>query len=149
MSRTTHGITGRLHANRRAAPALRSAREARVGQGWRGSSAPRASATDVDFVRVCRVDELPAVGAAAANVYGQVLAIVRTREGELYAVDDTCSHANVSLSEGELEGHTLEFVEKRRFCLPSVFSEVCVRYRSRNRQQLFFSLNRIIPPSYI
>ncbi len=63
---------------------------------------------DDDFVRVCRVDELPRVGVAAANIYGQVVAIVRTQEGELYAVDDTCSHANVSLSEGELEGHTLE-----------------------------------------
>jgi len=57
----------------------------------------------VDFVRVCRLDELPAVGAAAADIYGQVVAIVRTKEGELYALDDTCSHANVSLSEGELE----------------------------------------------
>ena len=63
---------------------------------------------DDDFVRVCRVDELPAFGVAAADIYGQVVAIVHTREGELYAVDDTCSHANVSLSEGELEGHTLE-----------------------------------------
>ncbi|NNM44859.1 non-heme iron oxygenase ferredoxin subunit [Knoellia sp. DB2414S] len=59
-------------------------------------------------MRVCRVDELPSVGAAAADVYGQVMAIVRTQEGEIYALDDTCSHANVSLSEGELEGHTLE-----------------------------------------
>ena len=62
----------------------------------------------VDFVRVCRVDELPAFGAAAADIYGQVVAIVRTKEGELYALDDTCSHANVSLSEGELDDHTLE-----------------------------------------
>ena len=72
------------------------------------SAVPQPATEDVDFVRVCRVDELPAVGAAAADIYGQVLAIVRTAEGELYAVDDTCSHANVSLSEGELEGHTLE-----------------------------------------
>ena len=56
----------------------------------------------VDFVRVCRVDELPAFGAAAADIYGQVVAIVRTKEGELYALDDTCTHANVSLSEGEV-----------------------------------------------
>ena len=61
-----------------------------------------------EFVRVCRVDELPTVGAAAADVYGQVLAIVHTRDGEVYAVDDTCTHANVSLSEGELDDHTLE-----------------------------------------
>ena len=64
--------------------------------------------TDDDFVRVCRLDELPAYGAAAADVYGVIMAIVRTKDGELYAVDDTCTHANVSLSEGELDGHTLE-----------------------------------------
>jgi 3-phenylpropionate/trans-cinnamate dioxygenase ferredoxin subunit len=63
---------------------------------------------DEDFVRVCRVDELPEFGAAAADVYGQVMAIVRTKDGGIYALDDTCSHANVSLSEGEIEGHTLE-----------------------------------------
>jgi 3-phenylpropionate/trans-cinnamate dioxygenase ferredoxin subunit len=72
------------------------------------SAVPETLPDEVDFVRVCRVDELPAVGAAAADIFGHVLAIVQTREGELYAVDDTCSHANVSLSEGELEGTTLE-----------------------------------------
>ena len=58
-----------------------------------------------DFVRVCRVDELPATGAAAADLGGgQIVAIVRTEDGQIHAVDDTCSHANVSLSEGELDG---------------------------------------------
>ena len=33
---------------------------------------------------------------------------VRTADGDVHAVDDTCSHANVSLSEGELDGCTLE-----------------------------------------
>ena len=59
-------------------------------------------------MRVCRVDELPAVGAAAADIVGHVVAIVRTEDGDVHAVDDTCSHANVSLSEGELDGCTLE-----------------------------------------
>ena len=72
------------------------------------SAVPESVPDEVEFVRVCRLDELPAVGAAPADIFGQVLAIVRTREGELYAIDDTCSHANVSLSEGELEGTTLE-----------------------------------------
>ncbi|GAA4402548.1 non-heme iron oxygenase ferredoxin subunit [Fodinibacter luteus] len=76
--------------------------------------------TDTDFVRVCRLDELPAVGAAAADVYGQVMAIVRAGNGELYALDDTCTHANVSLSEGEVEGHTLEcWLHGSRFDLRS------------------------------
>jgi 3-phenylpropionate/trans-cinnamate dioxygenase ferredoxin subunit len=60
------------------------------------------------FVRVCTLDELPTVGVAAADVEGRIVAIVRTESGEVHAVDDTCSHANVSLSEGELDGCTLE-----------------------------------------
>jgi len=63
---------------------------------------------EAEFVRVCRVDELPERGAAAADINGTVMAIIRTESGEIHAVDDTCSHANVSLSEGELEGTTLE-----------------------------------------
>lgn len=66
------------------------------------------SAAELVPVVVCRVDELPEVGAAQADVYGQLIALVRTAEGAIYAIDDTCSHANVSLSEGELEGCQLE-----------------------------------------
>jgi 3-phenylpropionate/trans-cinnamate dioxygenase ferredoxin subunit len=61
-----------------------------------------------EFVRVCRLDELPEVGAAAADINGKIVAIVHTEDGDVHAVDDTCSHANVSLSEGELDGCTLE-----------------------------------------
>ena len=61
-----------------------------------------------EFVRVCALDELPAVGAAAADINGHVVALVRTTEGDVHAVDDVCTHANVSLSEGELDGCTLE-----------------------------------------
>jgi 3-phenylpropionate/trans-cinnamate dioxygenase ferredoxin subunit len=48
------------------------------------------------------------VGAAAADINGQIVAIIRTEDGSVHAVDDTCSHANVSLSEGELDGCTIE-----------------------------------------
>ena len=63
---------------------------------------------ELEFVRVCRLDELPVTGAAAADIHGTIVAIVRTQDGSVHAVDDTCSHANVSLSEGELDGCTLE-----------------------------------------
>jgi 3-phenylpropionate/trans-cinnamate dioxygenase ferredoxin subunit len=63
---------------------------------------------DAGFVRVCRLDELPEVGVAAAEVDGTTIAIARTEDGSVHAVDDTCTHANVSLSEGELDGCTLE-----------------------------------------
>ena len=60
------------------------------------------------FVRVCSLEDLPEVGAAAAEVDGVVVAIVRDENGHVHAVDDTCSHANVSLSEGEVDGCTVE-----------------------------------------
>ena len=59
-------------------------------------------------VRVCRLDELPAVGAAAADIDGRIVSLVRTADGAVHCIDDTCTHANVSLAEGELDGCTLE-----------------------------------------
>lgn len=59
-------------------------------------------------VRVCRLDELPQVGAAAAEIDGRIVTLVRTQEGTVHCIDDTCTHANVSLAEGELDGSTLE-----------------------------------------
>ncbi|MEO6020691.1 MAG: non-heme iron oxygenase ferredoxin subunit [Knoellia sp.] len=66
-----------------------------------------SAATDV-FVKVCSLEELPTVGAAAADVNGRIISIIRTADGEVHAIDDTCTHANVSLSEGEIDGCTLE-----------------------------------------
>jgi len=36
------------------------------------------------------------------------VALVRAEDGEYYAINDVCSHGQVSLSEGEVEGTTLE-----------------------------------------
>jgi 3-phenylpropionate/trans-cinnamate dioxygenase ferredoxin subunit len=36
------------------------------------------------------------------------IAVVRTEDGEIYAIDDTCSHADVSLSEGDVVGCEIE-----------------------------------------
>ena len=38
---------------------------------------------------------------------GVPVAVVRS-DGDVYAIHDVCSHANVALSEGEIEGQTLE-----------------------------------------
>lgn len=60
------------------------------------------------FLRVCDIHELTIGQAALAEVSGQRVCIVRTGEREIHAVDDTCSHANVPLSEGEVDGCTVE-----------------------------------------
>ncbi|MEI2731220.1 MAG: non-heme iron oxygenase ferredoxin subunit [Dermatophilaceae bacterium] len=61
-----------------------------------------------DYVKVCDVQDLTIGIASPARVDGRLLAIVRTGEREVHAVDDTCTHAQVSLSEGEVDGCTLE-----------------------------------------
>ena len=44
----------------------------------------------------------------SVRVQGSVAIAVFNADGELYAIDDTCTHANVSLAEGELDGCLLE-----------------------------------------
>ena len=72
------------------------------------------------FVWVCSVDELPTVGALQVEIAGVQVAIVRDSAGEIHAIDDTCSHANVSLSEGEVEDGEIEcWLHGSRFDLRS------------------------------
>jgi len=65
-------------------------------------------AGDAGFVLVCRLDDLPVGSATQADVDGVLVAMVRDAEGGVHAVDDRCTHADVSLSEGEVDGCTLE-----------------------------------------
>ncbi|MFZ0159199.1 MAG: non-heme iron oxygenase ferredoxin subunit [Kineosporiaceae bacterium] len=54
------------------------------------------------------LDALPAVGAVRVVLDGVPVAIVRDEHGEVYALGDTCSHAEVSLAEGEVEDCAIE-----------------------------------------
>jgi 3-phenylpropionate/trans-cinnamate dioxygenase ferredoxin subunit len=62
----------------------------------------------VSFQPAVPVDALPEVGAVAVQLDGHPVAVVRDEDGRIHAVDDTCSHANVSLAEGEVDGCTVE-----------------------------------------
>lgn len=62
----------------------------------------------LDFTRVCRLDELPAVGAAKANLDGRIVSIVRAEDGSVHCIDDECTHGRVSLSEGDVSGCAIE-----------------------------------------
>ncbi|GAB3288399.1 bifunctional 3-phenylpropionate/cinnamic acid dioxygenase ferredoxin subunit [Parasphingorhabdus pacifica] len=44
----------------------------------------------------------------SARVHGEVPIAVFNVDGELYAIDDTCSHQDASLSDGWLEGCAVE-----------------------------------------
>jgi 3-phenylpropionate/trans-cinnamate dioxygenase ferredoxin subunit len=59
------------------------------------------------FVRVATLGELEEDTPKRVELEGVPIALVRT-EGEVFAVNDICSHANVSLSEGEVEDCQIE-----------------------------------------
>ncbi|HEU0237926.1 MAG TPA: non-heme iron oxygenase ferredoxin subunit [Micromonosporaceae bacterium] len=61
-----------------------------------------------EFVKVCAADEIAMGSSISANIDGLDIAIVHSDDGEFYAIYDECSHAAVPLSEGEVEGCTLE-----------------------------------------
>jgi 3-phenylpropionate/trans-cinnamate dioxygenase ferredoxin subunit len=59
-------------------------------------------------VEVCKLIDVPVGGALAVVVGSTPVAVVRDSEGGVHAVRDICSHADVALSEGEVDGCTLE-----------------------------------------
>ena len=58
------------------------------------------------MIAVCRVEDL-AEGEARRVLADVPIAVFRA-EGELYAVDDTCTHQDASLTDGYLEGCWVE-----------------------------------------
>lgn len=52
-------------------------------------------------VTVCSLDELPSGTARKFDVAGTAVAVVRI-DDDVYAIGDVCTHAEVSLSEGEV-----------------------------------------------
>ena len=59
------------------------------------------------FVRACAVSDLKDDGVISVELGGDEIAIVKT-EGEVFAIRDWCSHAAVPLSEGEVDGYSIE-----------------------------------------
>ena len=58
------------------------------------------------MIRVCPLAELPP--GEATRVVAHVPVAVFNADGELFAIDDTCTHQDASLSEGWLEGCLIE-----------------------------------------
>jgi len=55
-----------------------------------------------------RLSELDPAVPVRVVLDGVAVAVVRTEDDGVHAVGDTCSHANVSLSEGEVDGCEIE-----------------------------------------
>ena len=58
------------------------------------------------YVRVAAVDDLPVGGGMAVKVGGRLVALFHTERG-WFALDDTCPHQGMPLSEGQLDGETV------------------------------------------
>lgn len=55
------------------------------------------------MIDVCDVNEVPVGRGRAFTIAGRRIAIFRVAEGEVYAIDDRCSHDEASLSEGDVD----------------------------------------------
>ena len=58
--------------------------------------------------KVCSADELAPNAALKVVVDGTPIAVVKDSAGVIHALGDTCTHGDISLSEGFVEGDTLE-----------------------------------------
>ena len=56
----------------------------------------------MSFERVCRVSEVPEDGSLRVELPDVDVAIVNF-DGQVYAIEDVCSHAEVALTDGEVE----------------------------------------------
>ncbi len=59
------------------------------------------------MISVCRLADLPR-GEALRLETDPPIAVFHTEEGELYALDDTCTHQDAALSDGWVEGCEVE-----------------------------------------
>ena len=69
----------------------------------------QAGTVDVtDFIKVCAAADIEPGTTVRAEIDDLPVAIVHGEDGEFYAIHDVCSHAEVPLSEGDVEGCTIE-----------------------------------------
>ena len=60
-----------------------------------------------DYSFACRVADLADETAVGVEIDGVPICLAKS-EGEVFAISDICSHADVSLSEGDVEDGTVE-----------------------------------------
>ncbi len=58
--------------------------------------------------RVCALTELEVNRAKRVELAGLAIALVRDASDAVFAIGDTCTHGDISLSEGFVEGDALE-----------------------------------------
>ena len=58
--------------------------------------------------RACSLADLDGTGVFGTEVDNVPVAVVRDEDGDLHAINNVCSHQYVLLSEGEVDGCTIE-----------------------------------------
>lgn len=58
--------------------------------------------------KICALDDLEPNQAVKVDIDGVSIALVKDSAGAVFAIGDTCTHGDISLSEGFVEGETLE-----------------------------------------
>ena len=59
-------------------------------------------------IRICALDDLKPGKALRVVISEHPIALVRAKSGDVYALDDKCSHGEISLSEGFVDNSTIE-----------------------------------------
>lgn len=59
-------------------------------------------------IRICNVEDIKQGRAIRVKIADHSFAIVHTPDGKFHALDDKCSHGEVSLSEGFVDNETIE-----------------------------------------
>ena len=59
-------------------------------------------------VQVCKAEDVARSSAVKVTIDSVPIALVRDSAGDIHALGDTCSHGEISLSEGFVEDDTLE-----------------------------------------
>ena len=59
--------------------------------------------SDMDTLTVCRLEELPEGEMRLVEVDGRKIGVFRCGNGDLYAIEDRCSHDDGPLAEGEFD----------------------------------------------
>ncbi|WP_072313528.1 non-heme iron oxygenase ferredoxin subunit [Agrococcus sp. Marseille-P2731] len=58
--------------------------------------------------RACGVQDVAVSSAVKVELDGVAIAIVKDSAGDIHAIGDTCTHGEISLSEGFVEGDAIE-----------------------------------------
>ena len=59
------------------------------------------------WIRVCQLEDIPVRGARIIRTESGCIALFRTAEQEVFALDDKCPHKSGPLSQGIVHGHSV------------------------------------------